>query len=152
MGNLTSPKRTEASVAKLGASNDPSAHGNVRKGPPVASHRITRTVSETEPPDHLSDEVKAMWTEWVTTAEWLSPSDLPALRYLCDLIERRNEMRDNPSKPHAAFGQLEGLIARFMGSMGLTPQARIQLGLAVVEAESKLELFLAGGTATGTDD
>ena len=150
MGNLTTPKRNDASVSKLGS--DPSKHSFQGRSLPQAQHRVVATVAETEPPDHLSHEVKAMWTEWVTSAEWLAPSDLPALRYLCELMERRIEIRDDPKKPHAAFGQLEGLIARMMGSMGLTPQSRIQLGLAVVEAESRLEVFLNGGNATGTDD
>lgn len=150
MGNLTTPKRNDASVSKLGS--DPSKHSFQGRSLPQAQHRVVTTVAETEPPDHLSHEVKTMWTEWVTTAEWLAPSDLPALRYLCELMERRIEIRDDPGKPHAAFGQLEGLIARMMGSMGLTPQSRIQLGLAVVEAESRLEVFLNGGNATGTDD
>lgn len=139
---LTSPKRTDASLVKLGG-NDPSAHQNQRSGPPKAIHRVTQSVSDTPPPDHLSDQTKALWEQWVATASWLAPSDIPSLTYLCELMDRLGELRANPSVPHSSFNQIEALIARFMGQLGLTPASRIQLGLAQVEAETKLELFLA---------
>lgn len=156
MPRLTTPKRTEASIAKLGG--DRTQHQFQGRTLPTATHRITQTVQDTPPPDHLSHEVKQMWLGWVASAEWLAPSDLPSLAFLCDLMERRRELRDDPRNPHSSFVSLENLILRTMNSLGLTPQARIQLGLAAVEAESKLELFLTGGhgaqqpQATGTDD
>lgn len=142
MGNLTTPKRTDASIAKLGG-NDPSAHQYQRPGPPAAAHRITQDVSEMEPPERFREAVQDMSRQWVANSPWLAPSDVPALVYLCDLCERREEMRARPKTPQSQYGQIEALIARFMGQMGLTPASRIQLGLAQVEAETKLELFLA---------
>lgn len=146
MGNLTTPKRSDAAVSKLGT--DPSKHQFQGRSLPTAQHRVTRNVSEVEPPAHLSKEVQEMWTEWTTSASWLAPSDLPALRYLCELMERRNKLLATASPGAASIANVEGLIARLMASMGFTPQSRIQLGLATVEAESKLEMFLSGDTGT----
>jgi len=149
---LSSPKRSDASAARLGGA-DKSAHQYQRPGPPTPTHRVTQTVAGTPAPGHYGMEAIAVWHDATSQAEWLAPSDLASLRLLCDMIDRRDGLVAGHASSRDVV-QLDTLILKTMAQLGLTPASRIQLGLATVEAETKLELFLAGGTHadTGTDD
>lgn len=94
-----------------------------------------------QPPEHLSTEAKTLWAVVVSSAGWLVESDAPALILLCTMHDKVSEaLASNSNISPATAGAIKvymGLLDRF----GLTPQSRINLGLAVAEAESRLDAF-----------
>jgi len=91
-------------------------------------------------PSDLSDEAKALWSIITSTAKWLVESDTPSLILLCRLHDKVNlALRMNDVGPSDASMIKTYLL--MLDKFGLTPSARINLGLAVAETESKLEAF-----------
>lgn len=91
-------------------------------------------------PSDLSDEAKALWAIVTSSAGWLVESDTPSLILLCRLHDKVSlALRYDDVGPSGASMIKTYLL--MLDKFGLTPSARINLGLAVAETESKLEAF-----------
>jgi len=132
----TSPKKPTDLRRRLGDPSKSKAPTARTKAPEFTSVRGLTA----QPPAHLSDEAKAMWAVVVASAQWLVESDTPALILLCTMHDKVSAALAGDDISPATAGAVKvymGLLDKF----GLTPAARINLGLAVAEAESKLDAF-----------
>jgi len=93
------------------------------------------------PPVPLASAGLALWQSAVGTAKWLTASDGPALLFACQLKDRMQEELISDKQPSPATSSLFKTYQIVLNDLGLTPRARITLGLAVVETESKLSAF-----------
>jgi hypothetical protein len=92
-------------------------------------------------PDSLSDEGKAFFEAVIATADWLVPSDIIGLEMLARLHERVTKAMDDPFLTPPQIAALAKTYTTQLDTFGLTPRARITLGLAIAETKSKLAEF-----------
>lgn len=109
----------------------------------------------TEPPDNLKEDGQAEWARALRVCPWLAPSDLTALQFLCEAVDRRRELADELKgsettlftstgyayvhPAHAALEKTEDRISKWMQQLGMTPSARGALGVAEVKTASTLD-------------
>lgn len=121
-------------------------------------------ISQTEPPQDLKDDGRALWTEVIAHARWLGRTDLFSLLTLCRLEDQKAAMtavvvRDGYTlkEPlftpkadvmgdrvvaHPLLKEIRGIQKQqdvIAAALGLSPTARSRLGVAEVKAASKLE-------------
>lgn len=111
------------------------------------------------PPDGLKDAGKAEWERALRVCPWIALSDLTALRFLCEAVDRRKELADELAgsdttlytstgyayvhPAHAALEKTEDRISKWMLQLGMTPSARGALGVAEVKTASTLDQLAA---------
>ena len=112
-------------------------------------------------PDHLGPEGVAVWESvWIAGGSFYEPStDSPTIERYASMQERRIAYMTAISKEgHVTVGsqgqmvlhplarmlsELEGKLTSLEDRLGLSPQARLNLGLSVVKVQSDLDKFLA---------
>lgn len=120
---------------------------------PEATISVSRI--DPEPPAQLGERGAALYRVVRQAAPWVGASDAPLLVDLCELYDRREELKAlidadgyvlmtntgyaylNPAAGHLA--QLDKTAHKLFTLLGLTPADRSRLGLAEVKAASKLE-------------
>lgn len=120
---------------------------------------VERAPLDEPPPDNLKDEGKAEWERALRVCPWIAFSDLTALRFLCEAVDRRKELADELQgsdttlytstgyayvhPAHAALEKTEDRISKWMQQLGMTPSARGALGVAEVKTVSALDKLQA---------
>jgi phage terminase small subunit len=123
--------------------------GTLRPGRSVAVVNIVQG-EQPEPPEHLSENGKAVWTLILTEAKsWLNYTlDIHLLLITCEQMDERDQLRqlviENPENPKLRTGlrELEKSLISNLSTLGLNPTERARLGFAQVKAEGKLEEIL----------
>ena len=86
---------------------------------------------------------KTLWEGATANATWLTASDAPALLLACQLADeiRAERMRPQSEEMSRQLAATLKMYQTMLNDLGLTPRSRINLGLAVIETESKLSAF-----------
>lgn len=124
---------------------------------------VERAQIDEPPPANLKDEGKAEWERALRVCPWIALSDLTALRFLCEAVDRRKILMDElvgsettlftstgyayVHPADAALGKTEDRIAKWMQQLGMTPSARGALGVAEVKTVSALDKLSAARRA-----
>ena len=133
--------------------------GNPGKRPLPAVQQVGVTpVAPPTPPATLKSAGKKRWTQiWAVAAQWLGPSDAPAVELTCrledELVTLRKRMLSTRQAAmvlqwHWAVSKAEKELLAAYNHLGLTPTARAKLGLVVgqaAEIESRLSHFQRAG-------
>lgn len=124
---------------------------------------VERAKIDEPPPEHLKEAGKAEWERALKVCPWIALSDLTALRFLCEAVDRRKILMDELASndvtlftstgyaythpADAALGKTEDRIAKWMQQLGMTPSARGALGVAEVKTVSALDQLAAARAA-----
>jgi P27 family predicted phage terminase small subunit len=115
-----------------------------------------------EPPKLLGDYGRALWSElWSLGAGVYQAGDYGAIERYVSMRERRNKLLEvldvDGLLSYGSTGQLtahpaakmvndiESKLLNLESALGLTPEARMRLGLSAIETKSRLDAFLDGG-------
>jgi len=146
------------------------AHRRQRQNRPALVSMPTRPSLTPEPPDGLLAASRAAWDAlWQSpVAVTYLPSDLPALRRLFALTDERERAfrvarkAGRLSEGHKGqpvlnpalryVGDLDAEIRQLEDRFGLTPRARMQLGVAFGEAHRSLDALNAAFLEATNDD
>ena len=110
-------------------------------------------------PAHLSEQSQQLWHKLRAEAFWISNTDESNLQFLCEKLDRRNEIIVKlaasdfvlyTDKGYAYANPLVGMlstieveITKLFSLLGLTPTDRTRLGVAEVKARSALDDLIA---------
>ena len=110
-------------------------------------------------PAHLSEQSQQLWHKLRAEAFWISNTDESNLQFLCEKLDRRNEIIVKlaasdfvlyTDKGYAYANPLVGMlstieveITKLFSLLGLTPTDRTRLGVAEVKARSALDDLMA---------
>ena len=110
-------------------------------------------------PAHLSEQSQQLWHKLRAEAFWISNTDESNLQFLCEKLDRRNEIIAKlqasdfvlfTDKGYAYANPLVGMlstieveITKLFSLLGLTPTDRTRLGVAEVKARSALDDLIA---------
>lgn len=122
---------------------------------------VARAPINAPPPATLRDSGIAEWNHALHVCPWIALSDLTALRFLCEAVDRREDLNAKITGPKAelmletstgyayanpilaALEKTEDRIAKWMLQLGMTPSARGALGVAEVKQASTLDALAA---------
>ena len=146
--------RAKAPEARTGNANGPA-------GPPApAPENVLSPAPIPDPPDHLGPIGRRYWRDvWEAGAKVYRPeTDAAVIDRYCSLQERRIKfLRVLESDGYTTVGSqgqtvahpaakllsdVETKLTPLEDRLGLSPEARIRLGLAVTETKSRLDAFL----------
>jgi P27 family predicted phage terminase small subunit len=134
--------------------------GNPGKRPLPALASVTALQPATSlAPAHLSEQSQQLWHKLRGEAFWISNTDESNLQFLCEKLDRRNEILAKlqasdfvlyTDKGYAYANPLVGMlstieveITKLFSLLGLTPTDRTRLGVAEVKARSALDDLIA---------
>ena len=134
--------------------------GNPGKRPLPSLATVTTLPQATSlAPTHLSEQSQELWHKLRDTAFWISNTDESNLQFLCEKLDRRNEIIAKlqasdfvlfTDKGYAYANPLVGMlstieveITKLFSLLGLTPTDRTRLGVAEVKARSALDDLIA---------
>lgn len=110
----------------------------------------TASGNMTAPPEGLDAHALELWTLVATTrAAWLSESDAPALKALCECWSLRQrayaalEADATEQTARTAFVAYQQSFERLAARFGLTPSDRARLGEKTTEEDDPAAKFLA---------
>jgi P27 family predicted phage terminase small subunit len=119
----------------------------------IPLERVTNV--ENPAPAHLGAVGAREWDYVLRTCPWIAPSDLSAVQFYCEAVDRRDDFSRelaggslmletstgyayiNPA--FVGMRQCEEQIVKWMSLLGMTPSDRTRLGVAEVKAKSELE-------------
>lgn len=120
---------------------------------------VEKASADTPAPTNLKEDGQAEWARALRVCPWLAPSDLTALQFLCEAVDRRRELADELKgadttlftstgyayvhPAHAALEKTEDRISKWMQQLGMTPSSRGALGVAEVKTASTLDKLAA---------
>lgn len=103
-----------------------------------------------EPPRPLGPEGTKLWNRiWEAGRSWISPaSDIEHVLILCETMDERSQLRLNVLRgsdwrDRVALRSIDSQLASMLSALGFNPIDRSRLGIAEVQAQSKLEQLLA---------
>ena len=103
-----------------------------------------------EPLRPLQSFGQAMWDRiWTSGAVWLSPStDIETVQMACEAMDERMHVKEllaaEPDRlTRVALRQLDEQLLKSLQALGFTPVERTRMGVAEVQAVSKLEAIQA---------
>ena len=134
--------------------------GNPGQKPLPAKIHVLPTLQQLEPPETLGADGLAFWQAAMRTCGyWLADSDQALLRMTAEAFDRRAFLlsvlasegwhvvtdKGYPYKHPlvAPLADLEAQIGKWLGQLGMTPTDRTRMGVAEVQAVSKLEAIQA---------
>jgi hypothetical protein len=135
----TQPKRPTDLTQRLGDPNKGSA--STKRVTQPANTGPQKGLSGVEPPDSLDDNGKAFFRAVIATADWLTASDTVGLEFLARTHQKVVAALDDPHLSPPQVAALAKTYSTMLEQFGLTPRARITLGLQIAETKSKLDTF-----------
>lgn len=127
--------------------------GNPGKRPlpkPINVVALPMAPQPPEPPRPLGPEGLKLWNRvWEAGRNWISPSsDIEHVLILCETMDERSQLRLNVLRgsdwrDRVALRSIDSQLASMLSALGFNPIDRSRLGIAEVQAQSKLELLLA---------
>ena len=127
--------------------------GNPGKRPlpkPINVIALPMAPQPPEPPRPLGPEGLKLWNRvWEAGRSWISPSsDIEHVLILCETMDERSQLRLNVLRgsdwrDRVALRSIDAQLASMLSALGFNPIDRSRLGIAEVQAQSKLEQLLA---------
>ncbi len=103
-----------------------------------------------EPPRPLGPEGMKLWKRvWEAGRAWISPtSDIEHVLIMCETMDERSQLRLNVLRgadwrDRVALRSIDSQIASMLSALGFTPIDRSRLGIAEVQAQSKIDQLMA---------
>lgn len=127
--------------------------GNPGKRPlPKAMNVVAMPMAQEppEPPRPLGPEGMRLWKRiWEAGRAWVSPtSDIEHVLILCETMDERSQLRLNVLRgsdwrDRVALRSIDGQLTSMLSALGFNPIDRSRLGIAEVQAASKIDQLLA---------
>lgn len=103
-----------------------------------------------EPPRPLGPEGMKLWNRvWDAGRAWISPtSDIEHVLILCETMDERSQLRltvlrGSDWRDRVALRSIDSQLTSMLSSLGFNPLDRSRLGIAEVQAQSKIDQLLA---------
>lgn len=103
-----------------------------------------------EPPRPLGPEGMRLWKRiWEAGRAWVSPtSDIEHVLILCETMDERSQLRLNVLRgsdwrDRVALRSIDSQLTSMLSALGFNPVDRSRLGIAEVQAASKIDQLLA---------
>ena len=103
-----------------------------------------------EPPRPLGSEGLRLWNRvWDAGRAWVSPtSDIEHVLIMCETMDERSQLRlsvlrGSDWRDRVALRSIDDQLASMLSALGFNPLDRSRLGIAEVQAQSKIEQLLA---------
>lgn len=127
--------------------------GNPGKRPlPPAMNVVAMPMAQEppEPPRPLGPEGMRLWKRiWEAGRAWVSPtSDIEHVLILCETMDERSQLRLNVLRgsdwrDRVALRSIDNQLTSMLSALGFNPVDRSRLGIAEVQAASKIDQLLA---------
>jgi phage terminase small subunit len=111
---------------------------------------LPMAVEPPEPPRPLGPEGMKLWKRvWEAGRAWISPnSDIEHVLIMCETMDERSQLRLNVLRgadwrDRVALRSIDSQIASMLSALGFTPIDRSRLGIAEVQAQSKIDQLMA---------
>lgn len=103
-----------------------------------------------EPPRPLGPEGLRLWNRvWDAGRAWVSPSsDIEHVLIMCETMDERSQLRlavlrGSDWRDRVALRSIDNQLASMLSALGFNPLDRSRLGIAEVQAQSKIEQLMA---------
>lgn len=112
--------------------------------------QMPMAIKAPEPPRPLGPEGLRLWNRvWDAGRAWVSPSsDIEHVLIMCETMDERSQLRlavlrGSDWRDRVALRSIDNQLASMLSALGFNPLDRSRLGIAEVQAQSKIEQLMA---------
>jgi phage terminase small subunit len=124
--------------------------GKRRLAKPINVVALPMAQEPPEPPRPLGPEGLKLWKRvWEAGRAWISPnSDIEHVLIMCETMDERSQLRLNVLRgadwrDRVALRSIDSQLASMLSALGFNPIDRSRLGIAEVQAQSKIDQLMA---------